>query len=175
MLSDLGIIERAKQGDGQAYGALVHRYERSVFAAVLSIIGDQHDAEDVTQEVFILGYRKLGHLRDSARFPYWLLRIARREAVRATNRQRRRPVVPLTADAPGPDRDGRLLDEDQEHLLWHIQRLPKHERLVVSLRYFDGHTMRQIAALTGRPIGTVTKQLSRATERLRHSLESEKP
>ncbi len=171
------IVDRAKQGDRQAYGTLVERYERTVFAVVLSLIGDRHAAEDVTQEVFIRGYRKLGLLRDGSRFPYWLMRIARREAMRAAKRQRRRRalVIGNVADPPGADRRRPLLDEDREQLLRHVQRLPKHERLVISLRYFDGHTVREIAEITGRPIGTVTKQLSRATERLRSALGSEKP
>ena len=49
-----------------------------------------------------------------------------------------------------------------------IARLPEHERLVAVMRYVDGRTMREIAEATGRPEGTITKQLSRAIERLRH-------
>ena len=170
------IVDRAKQGDRQAYGTLVERYERTVFAVVLSLIGDRHAAEDVTQDTFIQGYRKLWLLRDGSRFPYWLMKIARREAIRAVKRQRRAHAVAIgdVADAPGADHGGPLLDEDKEQLLCHVQRLPKHERLVISLRYFDGHAVREIAEMTGRPIGTVTKQLSRATERLRNALLLEK-
>ena len=48
-----------------------------------------------------------------------------------------------------------------------VAALPEHQRLVVALRYFDGHSVAEVAALAGRPVGTVTKQLSRALERLK--------
>jgi len=168
------LVDKAKRGDLQAYGTLVERYERTVFAAVLSIVGDVHSAEDVTQEAFLLGYRKIRSLRDADRFPQWLLKVARREAVRAARRQRRRSLLPIEGTVePAADSNGSLLTEDKEQLLRHVQELPEHERLAVSLRYFDGHTVREIAEITGRPVGTVTKRLSRAVERLRHSLKSE--
>ena len=59
------------------------------------------------------------------------------------------------------------LTADSVELLEAVAALPEHERLVVALRYLDGRTMVQIAAALGRPVGTVTKQLSRAIERLR--------
>ncbi|NLS93464.1 MAG: RNA polymerase sigma factor [Planctomycetaceae bacterium] len=169
------IVDRAKRGDLQAYGTLVERYERTVFAAVFSIMGDSHAAEDVTQEVFIQGYRKLASLRDTSRFAHWLLSVARREAVRAASRAHRRRHLPIpeTIDPPAENSNGSLLEEDKANLLRHVQDLPAHERLVVSLRYFDGHTMREIAEITGRPVGTVTKRLSRAIDRLRNSLKLE--
>lgn len=169
------IVDKAKQGDLPAYGTLVERYERAVFATVFSIVGDRHAAEDVTQDVFILGFQKLKLLRDPTRFPHWLLKVARREAVRAAKRQRRRRVLPITgtADPPDADSNSRLLEEDKEHLLRHVQRLPMHERLTILLRFFDGHSVREISEMTGRPVGTVTKRLSRAIERLRRSLKSE--
>lgn len=169
------LVEKAKRGDLQAYGTLVQRHERTVFAAVLSIVGDVHAAEDVTQEVFLLGYRKIRSLRDATRFPHWLLKVARREAVRAARRRRRSSLLPIegTVEPPSADSNGALLAEDREQLLRHVQNLPDHERLAISLRYFDGHTVREIAEITGHPVGTVTKRLSRATERLRHSFKSE--
>ena len=169
------IVDKAKQGDIQAYGTLVELYERAVLATVFAILGDRHAAEDVTQDVFILGFQKLKLLREATRFPHWLLKVARREAVRAAKRERRRRVLPIigTADPPDADFSSRLLDEDKEYLLRHVQRLPMHERLTISLRFFDGHSVREISEMTGRPVGTVTKRLSRAIERLRHSLKSE--
>ena len=66
-----------------------------------------------------------------------------------------------------------LMNDERERLLRCVQSLPAHERLAVSLRYFEGHGVHEIARMTGRPVGTVTKQLSRAIERLRDQLKSE--
>src|SRR4051812_8966219 len=86
--ADADVIQRVRRGDVQAYGVLVARYERSVLAAVLPVIGDRHAAEDVVQDVFVHCYLKLHTLRDGSRFAAWLIRSARREAVRASRRRR---------------------------------------------------------------------------------------
>src|SRR5215203_1453067 len=87
--SDSDVIERiVRRGDVQAYGLLVQRYERGVLAAVLPVVRDAHAAQDVVQDVFVQCYLKLRALRTSSRFGYWLLAIARREAVRAARRRR---------------------------------------------------------------------------------------
>jgi RNA polymerase sigma-70 factor (ECF subfamily) len=176
IIPDAEIVDRVRQGDAQAYGTLVQLYEQAVFAAVLLLIKDRHAAEDVTQDVFTRGYARLRTLRDDSRFASWLMKIARREANRALKQKRRARVLPINCpvESTGVSGDGRLLDEEKEHLLRCVQKLPVHERLTISLRYFGGHSVQQIAEMTGRPVGTVTKRLSRAIERLRESLEKEK-
>jgi len=169
------LLAQVRRGDVQAYGQLIERYEQTIFAAVLSVIRDRHEAEDVTQEVFTQGYLKLQALRDDSRFVHWLAKIARREASRASKRKRRTRDLAVcpTIDPTAGGCDRRLLDEDKEQVLRHVQQLPAHERIAIGLRYFDGHSVRQIAEMTGRPVGTITKQLSRAVERLRRVMESE--
>jgi len=170
--SDRSVIERVRRGDVQAYGALVERYERGVLAAVLPVLRDLHAAQDVVQDVFVQCYTKLSTLRDESRFGHWLMKIARREAVRAARRQRKRPLPEVVEDVAA--NAGRVLDdEDNRRLLDCVRRLPEHEQLVVALHYFDGHGVAEIARLTGRPVGTVTKQLSRAIERLRGQMKAE--
>ena len=87
------------------------------------------------------------------------------EAVRARR-------IPVTGCVDDSRHEAALHDNSQiwiehEHLLNLVARLPDHERLLIGQRYFDGHSMAEIAAITARPIGTVTKQLSRAIARLR--------
>src|SRR5215213_8675279 len=103
-------VEKAKQGDLRAYGTLVEQYEHTVFASAYSIVGDAHAAEDITQDVFILCYQKINLLRDATRFPQWLLKIARREAVRVAKQHRRRQGLPITesVDLPAADSNSHL-------------------------------------------------------------------
>jgi RNA polymerase sigma-70 factor (ECF subfamily) len=176
--SDADIIDRIRRGDMQAFGLLVERYERGVLAAVMPAVRDAHVAQDVTQDVFVQCYLKLATLRTTSRFGYWLLTVARREAVRAARQRRRRTGMQLVdaaaATATAPD-NGRLFRDERERLLECVQRLPAHERLAVTMRFFDGRSVQEIADITGNPVGTVTKRLSRAIERLRGKLESGKP
>lgn len=179
--TDDQLVRRVRCGDVQAYGVLVDRYERGLLAAVLPVVRDVHAAQDVVQDTFVQCYLKLAGLRDASRFGGWLLKVGGRAAVRAASRRRRESHLKL-ADLPGDDdtagasaRDPhdttQLLDGDErERLLDHVRRLPAHERAAVTLRYFDGHSVHEIAQITGRPVGTVTKQLSRAVERLRGAL-----
>jgi RNA polymerase sigma-70 factor, ECF subfamily len=109
-------------------------------------------------------YLRLGDLRRPDRFGVWVLRIARRGAICLARRKAHEAgTVPLT------ERDGSTtrLPTDVEELLTAVARLPEHERLVVVLHYLDGRPVAEVAAALGRPVGTVTKQLSRAIERLR--------
>jgi RNA polymerase sigma-70 factor (ECF subfamily) len=76
-------------------------------------------------------------------------------------------TAPLNAAGEIAERDDSCDPAHEVHeLLDAIARLPDHERLVISLRYFDARSIAEVAELTGRPVGTVTKQLSRAIARL---------
>jgi RNA polymerase sigma-70 factor (ECF subfamily) len=87
----------------------------------------------------------------------------------ASQRPRETTLDP-TATFLGEKEDGQL-DERKQRLLAAVVKLPESERQVVMLRYFSGHSVRDVAAILGRSVGTVTKQLSRAHKRLRNILE----
>ncbi|MGO8751217.1 MAG: RNA polymerase sigma factor [Thermoguttaceae bacterium] len=131
----------------------------------MRVVKDRQQAEDVVQESLILAYQHLASLRNGSMFGPWLTRITQRQAVRAG--RKRRPVVtigPMTEPvAPQLER----IPDRYESLIELLNRLPTHERVVSTLHYLDGHAPSEIAEMTGRPIGTVTKQLSRAIQRLR--------
>ena len=159
------------EGDRASFAELVRRHQRTVVATAWQTLGDYHAAQDAAQEAFVAAYRKLGTLRDPSRFGPWVLTIVRRTALRIARRRRPRPEpLERAGDPPGPD-EADPLDEDLQRLLEAVARLPDHERVVVVLRYLEGHSVASIAQMTGRPVGTVTKQLSRAVTRLKASLE----
>ena len=165
-LSDSKLVEAVLNGDRQAYGCLFERHERSVQAVALAILGDYHAAQDVVQESFVKAYMKLGGLRKGSSFGPWLRKIARHEAIRISRSKLKRESARQHAmqihTAAG---DGQI-DETNRRLLMAVMRLPEHQRVVVMLRYFDNHSMKMISQITGRPVGTVTMQLSRAHARL---------
>jgi len=177
--TDAQIVDQVRRGDVQAYGKLVHRYERTLLAGALPILRDVHAAQDVVQDVFLRCYVKLSTLRDGARLGSWLLKAVGREAIHVA-RERRLRFGPLeqpalAADRVSDDSDSAsriLCDDERRQLLDGVRTLPDPERLAVSLRYFEGQSINDIAQVTGRPIGTITKQLSRAIERLRGQLQT---
>ena len=173
--SDEELVERVRAGDHEAYSQLVRRYDRLVRAAVQNLVRDLHAAEDAAQETFLAAFESLESLRQAATFGPWVLSIARNQAVRATRKLVRAEVCVPDIEATSslePSTNGRLSDRS-ERLLELIERLPEQERIVVGLRYFQGHSVEQVARMTGRRVGTVTKQLSRAHARLAQWLKQE--
>lgn len=168
METDAELISAVLGGRPAAFEELLGRYERLVRAAVRGVLRGGPAVEDAVQETFLAAYRGLGSLRDGSAFGGWVLRIARREAIRLARRETRHAAAALSGEALASG-DGRLDDESRQ-LLDEVLALPDHERVVVMMHYFEGRAAREIADMLGRPIGTVTKQLSRACRRLKRRL-----
>ncbi len=169
MQADTELVKAVLGGERSAFAELVRRYERAVRGVALSVLGDSHAAEDVAQDCFVIAYEKLAELRKPEAFGYWVLKIARREAISRSRSRVKMASLEESKIAAAKDRDGQL-DEDLQEVLAAVMKLPGHERQVVMLKYFNGRSTRQIAQMTGRAIGTVSKQLSRAHKRLRRIL-----
>ena len=167
-LTDAEAVKSVLDGNRSAYALLVGRYERTVCGVAAGILGDYEAARDVSQDVFFAAYEKLASLKNHSGFGTWLLQIARNRAMsvlRDRSRVSYRSVEPETVSEDGK------LDDAAETILKLVDRLPVSERQIVMMRYFDDLSMGEISEVTGRPVGTVTKQLSRARERLRNWLQ----
>ena len=166
MQLDSELIRQASEGNHEAYGLLAGRYERLALLVAIGVLSDRHLAEDAVQEALVSAYRQLNALRDHSKFGAWLVKITRREAIRLGKKKQKTDVL-SNNDEPveeiGPDA---ALNGHEQAIRW-INQLPAPERTVFSMFHLDGRAAREIAELTGRPIGTVTKQLSRAMQRLR--------
>ena len=172
MLSDKELVSQVLSGSVESYAELVNRWQRAAVAEALRILRDEHLAEDIAQEAFIKGYANLGKLRDGKIFGSWLLKICRNVAVDYLRKQNTRPEhCSLDAMAAEPVISKPITNENCEQLVDYVLKLPDHEKQVITLKYFGGHSVRELAAITSRSIGTVTKQLSRAHARLRQQME----
>ena len=169
MRSDAELVNAVLSGRQGAFATLVERHERTVRAVATSVLGNHHTAEDAAQETFVAAYQSLADLRNPSAFGGWVARIVRRQALRMVGRPQREVSLDRVGQVAAEGRDGQL-DEASTRLLTEIMNLPEHERGVLMLRYFDGHSVEAIARMTGRPVGTVTKQLSRARACLREGL-----
>jgi RNA polymerase sigma-70 factor (ECF subfamily) len=161
-LPDAVLVARTLGGDADAYGKLVRRYERPIRADCYGLLGDWHAAQDAAQEAFLNAYANIASLRLPDRFGPWLFSIAHRCAIRLSKpsfRPQPLHMVPEPACVPSAS-------SDVEGMLNLVAALPDQERAVVLLRYVQGHDVAAIAVILGSPVGTVTKQLSRAHKRL---------
>ena len=159
------LVSAAQQGEKAAFAELVRLYERAAVISAYSVLGDFHAAQDATQDAFVTAYQKLAQLRDGSAFGPWLLTTVRRQAISMRQKHVLGRSSPELLDETAAQTNEWA--ERHQEVFGSLARLPEHERIVVVLRYVDGHSVQEIAAATGRPLGTVTKQLSRAVERLR--------
>jgi RNA polymerase sigma-70 factor (ECF subfamily) len=184
---DRTIVEAVLAGDHDAYRHLVERESASVVAACARILGDRSEAEDIAQEAFVIAYRSIGSWRADGPFGAWLARIAVRLAVRRAGRRKQVTWLdPIAAEADEPGRDrfrtsGAADAADPAHTVVRAEQdarvraavaaLDEPYREVVALRFFAERSLLEIAATTGRPLGTVKTHLHRGLARLRGVLE----
>ncbi len=173
--SDETLVARARQGDEQAFRNLVERYESTVAATVIGMLGAGPEAEDVGQETFIRFYRALHQFRGEAAVGTYLTRIAINLSLNALKRRRRRRLYLFSRDEPmhpvrEPAVDERRPLEDgiDGAVLQHaLHTLSPPFRSVVVLRLVEGYSTRETAEILGIPTGTVLSRLARAQRKLR--------
>ena len=175
-LDESELVERARRGDHQAYGELVHAYQAIAFRTAFLIAGGGTEAEDAAQEGFVKAWRALGRFRAGAPFKPWLLRIVANEAHnrrRSAGRRAHLAVRAAAAEPSGgaaPSPEASVVDaERRDELLAAVNDLPDDQRVVVALRYFAGLSEEEIAETLGIAQGTVKSRTSRELERLRES------
>lgn len=173
--SDGVLVGAALRGDTEAFGLLVTRYMRPGYLVALSVVGAPEDAEDVTQEAFLVALQRLEDCRDPERFGGWFLTIVRNRARNLVRRERLRrgePISPeITPGRGGPDEDLKRL-EIREHLERGLEGLSEVRREVLLLHDLEGWKHREIGERLGIPDGTVRSHLHFARKHLRDRLES---
>jgi RNA polymerase sigma-70 factor (ECF subfamily) len=146
------------------------------FAWLAQFCRNTADAEDVAQEALLRAYRRFDRLRDRGRFRAWLVRIAFRLALdRARSAQRRglretEWARPERGPAPRTAEDLAASSEFQAHLERAMETLPDKLRLVLLLSAMEGHSLEEIAAMLGVPVGTVKSRLFAARKKLAEKL-----
>ena len=156
---------------------LVAEHHQAVYGYAYRLSGMEADAEDLTQQAFLVAQQKLDQLRDIESVRSWMFAIVRNAFLK--DRQRRRPVPSAdlqlnidTVPAEIPESD----EIDHEWLQQSINELPDGFRVVLVMFYFEECSYRQIAEQLDLPIGTVMSRLARAKGHLRSKLfESEQP
>jgi RNA polymerase sigma-70 factor (ECF subfamily) len=173
-LTDL--LARAADGENDAWRALIGLYSRRIFALCRSRLGSVELAEEITQSVFVTVARKVteGGYNESGRFEAWLFRVVMnriRDEIRRRNRitgDRGAAVEAIVLPTPG--RNGP--SEELLALRGAVGELPAADREIIELRHHAQLSFRDIADLTGEPIGTLLARHHRALRKLRTMLEA---
>lgn len=165
--SDEVLAARAASGDRAAFDVLVRRFAGPLLAFVMVRIRDRHDAEEVVQESFLRAWGAIEGFDSRRRFSTWLYTIARNQAVSVVRARRPRALGPEPVD----DRP----EEPAVSGVWAVASLvlASDAYECLWLRYVDGRTAGEIAAITGRSVVGVRVLLHRSRARLRVALERE--
>ena len=178
--SDEIIVERALSGDAEAFGEIVRRWERRIFALTYGILGREEDARDATQETFLAAFRNLRGFRGEAKVSSWLHRIAVNQCISRQRRAKVRSESPLEDDqenaslaAPFTHSPAHAAEGRQETLAIRraIDSLPVELRQVVVMKEFEELTFREIADALDLPLSTVKSRLYTALKQLQMRLQ----
>lgn len=175
-LPDGELVERARDGDVNAFEALVDRHRRVALRVAYAVAGD--DAEDAVQDAFVKAYGALGRFRAGSPFRPWVLRIVANEARNRRRSAGRRSALALRVAEPDGDRaespeDAAVASEQRLALAAAVAALDDRDREVISLRWFAELSEAEMAAALGVRPGTVKSRLARAMSRLRETLTNE--
>lgn len=180
--SDEQIVERALAGDAEAFGEIVRRWERPIFALSFGMLGSTEDARDATQETFLAAFRNLRGFRGEARVSSWLHRIAVNQCITRQRRARVRAETALEDEAernaselatPAHVSPARVAErgERTEAVRRAVAALPTELREVVVMKEFEELTFQEIADALKIPLSTVKSRLYTALRQLRLRLE----
>jgi RNA polymerase sigma-70 factor (ECF subfamily) len=164
------LVSKVQRGSREAFNLLVRRIHAGLFRFVRTVVGEEEEARDVTQEALLRAYLRIGSLRDPRRFRPWLRSIALnlcRDRRRGWN-GRRIPLQALDPPAVEPQHgDPRLRDAVRVAL----GRIPPEQRVAILLREYHGFSTREVAEATGVPEATVRTRIFYGLRALRRHLE----
>ena len=181
--TDAAAVALARDGDSEAFRALVERHSRAVFRLAHRMTGNPSDAEDVVQETFLKAYKQLSRFESRANFGTWLHRIAVNcsiDLIRGRpHREASHDAVDLeqfgaaeAADAGRPSPERLMLSSEvQARITGAMAGLSQMERAAFVLRHFEGQSIEEISRALGLKTNATKHSIFRAVKKMRHALE----
>ena len=185
--ADEVLIERARRGDAAAFDALVRSRVDRCYRIAWSILLNDADAADATQDAFVSAWRQLPRLRSASAFDGWLNRIVANAARMSRRHRMRLREVRVRSVESGPAGDGAPAEpslnsgdpspfdrvDEADAIGRAFDRLREHERLILALHYVDGRPVGEIARTLDIPVGTAKWRLHAARRALEQAMEAE--
>jgi RNA polymerase sigma-70 factor (ECF subfamily) len=180
--SDEKLVEMALAHDADAFGEVVRRWERKIFALCFGMLGREEEAQDAVQETFISAFRSLNNFRGEAKVSSWLHRIAVNQCLTNKRREKTRGETGLENEnedeshsffAPSSHSPARLTEQNErlEAVRRAVSALPPELRQVVVMKEFEEMTFQEIAEILDLPLSTIKSRLYTALKQLKMRLE----
>lgn len=170
------LVTAAQEGDNEAFGILVNRFERMVQAVCWQRLRNHAEAQEAAQEVFIKAFEKLDQLQEAAAFPGWLRSIAVRQSInRSARRSPALAVEPHSLEAFDGEVEAPLTSllnrERVDQLHEGLDRLATLDRSTLVAFYIQGQSLLEMSDEFEAPVGTIKRRLHVARKRLAKELE----
>ena len=181
-LTDEQLVELAVTDEPEAFGEIVRRWERKIFALCFGMLGREDEARDAAQETFISAYRNLSNFRGEAKVSSWLHRIAVNQCLTKQRRAKTRSETFLDDDensenrvfvAPVQQSPARRAEQTERlaHVRQAVNALPPELRQVIVMKEFEEMTFQEISEVLQLPLSTVKSRVYTALKQLRLKLE----
>jgi RNA polymerase sigma-70 factor (ECF subfamily) len=180
------LIEASKQGNLDAFEELVVLYQDRVYTHCIHLTNNEHDAQDLAQDVFIQAYKSIGSFRNEADLGTWLHRIAVNQWINICRKNRK--IIAFSLNDPLQTTEGELnrelaatdetpqekveQNEMRELLYAAMNQLPADFKTALVLREMEGYSYDEIAALLNCSLGTVKSRISRGRKALKSELKA---
>jgi len=177
------LVESAVGGDKDAFGVLAERYFRMISVLAYQKTGHRADAEDIVQEAFVRAFKALPDLRDRRKFAPWIYNITLKLCIDWSRRRERRGTPMSLEEETLSHREsgrfprvqepvGQSLENAEEHgrVITAVSGLPDKYRVVMTLRYVEKMSYKEISEHLGEPTGTIANRLHRAMKMVQDRL-----
>lgn len=164
------LVDKAQEGDREAFTALVRQYQNKVFTFVLRMTGNREIALDLTQDTFLAAWQNVDGFRREAKFSTWLIQIAANKAKNLLKRSKwEQPLSVATPEGISSSRPDAEFEwnQKQARLLGLIGDLPVGQRAIFNLRYFDELKFGEIARIQNISVSAAKTQFAEAVKKLR--------
>lgn len=174
------LIKKCQKGDMESFDILVSMFSERAYAVAFGVMGNKHDASDMTQEAFIKVFRNINKFNFQSAFNTWLHRIVKNVCIDELRKRKKGKVISLDASIDGGDSDYMmqipdegpgiqeiLEKEESKEFLWDaLGELKENHRLVLVLSDIKGYDYSEVADMLDVPVGTVKSRISRARIKL---------
>ena len=170
-------IQEVLAGNKQTYAHIINKYKNPLYATILRMTKNPHDAQDLVQEAFIKVYQQLGKYDNTGSFSSWLYRVAINHCMDEF-RKKRYKMKQVEID------EGTVVNADHPEVIFLkkeksrqlerlIATLPEDERMIILLRYVNELSYQEISELVDAPLSTVRNKLHRAKKKMRETVKRE--